>query len=65
MSQFEFTHFLASLSGGGAVLALSWWVFSRLIDQVDKLGDRISLAERDITRLETKMESHLENGLSH
>ena len=38
----EVANFLSSLGGGGAVLTLSWWVFSRLIERVDKLADKVN-----------------------
>jgi uncharacterized coiled-coil protein SlyX len=50
-------HFLSSLGGGGAVLTLSWFVFRRLIEQVDKLSDKIQELDKVIAGRAYKLEA--------
>lgn len=42
----EFSSFLSSLGGGATILALSAWIFNKLVDRVDELANKVSQIDK-------------------
>lgn len=61
----EFESLISAVTGGGLVLALSWFLFIRLIRQVDILADKVDKIAVSHARLEERAAklSHLEDRL--
>lgn len=52
----ELTNFLSGLFGSGLVLALSTYILTRLIAQVDTLADKVDMIHIELTKATTRLE---------